>query len=146
MNTDLFSLKQIIERSFSRYIKVLPNGFQLPHEPTIYNILNVSLSHYHPARTFYQNKKPFCRSLDGIKSLKNNKKCVSCVLQNRCTPQICIELLYQDIPLKLLIAYTSMRKFLKFISKTNIQRLKNDVFIISVINRGKWGELHFSCS
>lgn len=139
------ALKEILEKSFSRYIRVLPNGFILPHENKIHPCLTVKLCCYYPARTWYQNKKPFCRTLDGISSVKNKKTCNTCSSKNQCTPQICVEVLYQEIPLKLLLAYTSMRKFIEYVSKLKLAPQSPSAYLmtLSVLNRGKWGEINF---
>lgn len=135
------SLKEIIERSFSRYIRVLPQGLLLPYNQNMVTKIKVNISTYHPARTRYENKKPICRSLDAVKSLKDKKTCALCETKNSCTMQICLEILYENIPLKLMLAYTSMSKFLIFNAKERIN--KKSIVQISVINRGKWGELVF---
>jgi hypothetical protein len=143
--SDLSSLKEILEFSFSRYIKVLPQGFQLPHESQIYPSLTVSLSLFHPVRTLYQNHKPLCRSLDAIKPLKKNSLCCHCLFKSKCTPQICLELLYQEIPLKLLLSYTSKKNFIVFLRVFNPQCEIKDhhTFKMNILNRGKWGEVQF---
>lgn len=140
------ALKEILEKSFSRYIQVLPDGFILPQENKIYPCLTVKLSCYYPARTLYQNKKPFCRSLDGISSVKGEKTCNACSSKNQCTPQICVEVLYQGIPLKLLLAYTSMRKFIEYVSRLKLAPQAPSAYLmtLTVLNRGKWGEVHFT--
>jgi len=143
MKINISILKKIIEKSFSRYITILPEGFKLPYENKIYKALTVEFSSFHPVRTFYEKRKPTCRSIDGITSVKDKKPCASCILKKHCVSQICLEIIYQSIPLKLLLSYTSMRKFLLFINNKNIESLKKSNFTITVINRGKWGELKF---
>jgi hypothetical protein len=142
----LSALKAILEKSFSRYIRVLPEGFLLPRDNQIFSYLTVQLSSYYSSRTLYQNKKPVCRSLDGVSSVKGKKNCSSCPTNPQCTPQICVEFVYQGIPLKLLLAYTSMRKFIEFVSRWKLspnQEIKN-LMTLTVLNRGKWGEVHFT--
>lgn len=141
---NISALKEILEQSFSRYIRVLPVGFLLPYKQEIQSSLTVMVSYFHPARTLYKEKKPSCRSLNGIFALKTKKTCSSCIQKNQCTPQICLEFLYQGIPLKLLLAYTSMRKFIEFVSKHNFD--SNNLVTLSVLNRGKWGEVQFTKS
>lgn len=142
MDPAFLSLKQIIEQSFSRYIRVLPEAMVLPpnHKTTS---IQATLSSFHPARTRYQNKKPICRSLDAVHSIKNKRFCASCSFKNSCTPQIGLELNVEGVPLKLMLSYTSMRNFLIF----NAKRTTNETPIrITVRNRKTWGELIFSAS
>lgn len=144
MNDKLSSLKEILELSFSRYITVLNTGFKLPYNDSqIFPALTVSLSSFSSARTLYQNKKPVCRSLDAQKSIKDNKSCLVCLLKNQCTPQIYLELLYDGIPLKLVLAFTSLKNFIYFLNTFNSKLETNLVFTMSVINRGSWGEIKF---
>ena len=99
----LSTLREILCKSFSRYLTVLPSGFQLPHGK-IASSLEAKIMNVSPARTLYQNRKPVCRSLDGLRSLKETKECASCPLRKTCTPQIYLELLHDEIPLSLLTA------------------------------------------
>jgi hypothetical protein len=98
-----------------------------------------------PARTLYKNRKPICRSLDGFHSIGQEASCASCTRRKDCTAQIYLKLLVDDVPYKLLLAYTSARNFMQFASrlKHKGQDVENAQVIISVLDRGRWGELRF---
>lgn len=135
---------EILFRSFSRYLKVTPHGFQLPTGKIVPS-LSCQILSFRPARTFYQNRKPICRSLEGLQSLKEGRACASCLLRKGCTPQIYLELLWEGVPLSLLLAYTSARNFLTFQS-TLCKRgepVENAMVLMDVLDRGRWGEVRF---
>lgn len=138
MLTDLFA------DAFARYLAVRPTGIQFPHGRICPSFCAAILA-CRPARTLYQNKKPVCRSLDGIQSLQEARACASCLLRKTCTPQIYLELLADGVPYRLILAYSSARNFMLFASRLREkqQPVENAQVIISVRDRGRWGELHF---
>ena len=142
--SDLSTLQEILAKSFSRYLTVLPSGLQLPHNKIVPS-LEVKILKFSPARTLYQDKKPVCRSLDGIRSLKEHITCASCPLRKTCTPQVYLNLLSDGIPLTLLLAYTSARNFLLFAGKLQSQGLpiEKTAVLLTVRDRGRWGEVNF---
>jgi hypothetical protein len=146
MNPDnILSLREVLERSYSRYVQVLPSGLRMPGGNIEPDILAQVLT-FHPARSLYENKKPVCRSLDAVKALDQTRSCTSCLLRNRCTPQICLELRHHSIPIRLLLSYTSLKNFLDFLLRLNprYKPLESKMIRIQVKNRGRWGELVFS--
>jgi hypothetical protein len=147
MNTVQSVLSDLFTDAFARYIAVRPTGLQLPHGPILQS-LPVRLLACHPARTLYENHQPRCRSLDGIQSINDARSCAACLLRKNCTPQIYIELLYDHVPYRLLLAYTSARNFMSFASRLRQQGqpIENAPILISVRDRGRWGELTFSNS
>jgi hypothetical protein len=144
MNPAQPTLHDLFADAFARYLTVRPSGLQMPHGP-LCSSLAATLLATHPARTLYQNKKPVCRSLDGIQSIPAGRACAACLLRKNCTPQIYLELLADGVPYRLLLAYSSARNFMLFAGRLRQQQqpLENARVIISVRDRGRWGELHF---
>ncbi|MFH1037814.1 MAG: hypothetical protein V1789_03980 [PVC group bacterium] len=144
MNYDFSTMRELAARAFARYLRVLPSGFQLSPDNIVPSLLARVLQ-YRPARTLYKNRKPVCRSLDGIRSLKKEQDCASCLFRKVCTPQICLEILHQGVPWRLILAYTSARNFLLFVSnlKKKGMPIEDSTIRISVRDRGRWGEVYF---
>lgn len=144
MNPAKPTLHDLFTDAFARYLTVRPTGIQFPHG-CIGSSLRATILACRPARTLYTNKRPVCRSLDGIQSIQENRSCTSCLLRKTCTPQIYLELLADGVPYRLLLAYTSARNFMQFISRLRqrSQTVENAEVIISVRDRGRWGELRF---
>ncbi len=149
------TLNDLFADAFARYLLVRPAGIQFPHG-RLCPSLSAAILACRPARTLYQNKQPVCRSLDGIQSLQEalsavpgtaqaGRACASCLLRKSCTPQIYLELLADGVPYRLLLAYTSARNFMLFASQLRAkqQPVENAQVIISVRDRGRWGELRF---
>ena len=145
MNTDFFTMRELVSRAFARYLRVLPSGFQLSSD-NIVPSLSAKVIASRPARTLYKNRKPVCRSLDGIHALSINKNCAACLSRKTCTPQICLEIIHQGVPWRLILAYTSARNFLLFDStlKKKGNTLEDSTIRIAVRDRGSWGEVYFS--
>jgi hypothetical protein len=138
------AFKDLFASAFARYLSVRPTGIQMPYGP-IRSTLSVSLLAFRPARTRYENHHPVCRSLDAVRAISEVRECASCMLRQSCTPQIFIELIHDQVPYRLLIAYSSARNFLIFVSRLRGMGLQveNAQVLISVRDRGRWGELHF---
>jgi|GEM_PF-1069876 len=130
--------------ALARYLAVRPGGLQMPHGPLV-SSLRVQLLLCRPARTLYENHQPRCRSLDGIQSITGGRACAACLLRKTCTPQIYIELLHDRVPYRLLLAYSSARNFMLFVSRLRQsgQPVENAEVLLSVRDRGRWGELRF---
>ena len=144
MNAAPSALHDLFADAFARYLAVRPSGLQMPHGPIV-SSLHVRLLLCRPARTLYENRHPTCRSLDAIQSLAESRACASCLLRKTCTPQIYLELLADGVPYRLLLAYSSARNFMLFVSRLRQQGqpLENAEVILSVRDRGRWGELRF---
>ncbi len=144
MNPAKPTLTDLFADAFARYLAVRPTGIQFPHGRLCAS-LSASILACRPARTLYQNKKPVCRSLDGIQSIQEARACASCLLRKSCTPQIYLELLADGVPYRLLLAYSSARNFMLFSSRLRAkqQPVENAQVIIAVRDRGRWGELRF---
>lgn len=144
METSQTTFNDLFSSSFAKYIRVLPSGLQI-HPGNTVSTLTASIITCRPARTLYQNKKPVCRSLDGIQAITEPRSCSACLLRKTCTPQIYLELLSDRVPYRLILAYTSARNFMQFVSRLREkqQLIENAQIIISVRDRGRWGELRF---
>jgi len=144
MNYEFSTMRELAARAFARYLPVLPAGFRLSPD-NIVPSLQTRVIQYHPARTLYKNRAPVCRSLDGIRSLTKEQECASCLSRQVCTPQICLEILHQGVPWRLILAYTSARNFLLFVStlKKKGMPIEDSTVRISVHDRGRWGEVYF---
>ena len=138
-------LTDLFDDAFARYLAVRPGGLQMPHGPIV-KTLHAQILACRPARTLYENHQPRCRSLDGIQSLTAARSCAACLLRKTCTPQIYLQLLHDRVPYRLLLAYTSARNFMTFASRLRQQGqpVENVDILISVRDRGRWGELRFS--
>jgi len=143
---NLAPMREIIASVCSRYATLAPKGIVLPSSSTPYNPLSATIVTYKPARTRYLNKKPVCRSLNGIRSLHDNAPCVSCDYRRTCTPQIALEIHYRAIPFRIMLAYTSAKNFLDFLRTLHLnnRNVENTFVEISVLDRGKWGEAKFA--
>ena len=110
MNPARSTLKDLFASSFARYLSVHPTGLRFPHG-RLCSSVEATVHQCRPARTRYRNKTPVCRSLDGITSIKEKHDCASCPDRKDCTAQIYLELTIEDVPYRLLLAYTSARNF-----------------------------------
>jgi hypothetical protein len=140
-------LREIICATCSRYAQLTPAGIVLPAASAPYNPLTVTLVSYTPARTRYVNRKPLCRSLNGIYSVKDNIHCAGCDYHRTCTPQISLQCLYRAVPLRLLLAFTSAKNFISFVRTSHVPAgttIEGVNVEISVLDRGKWGEAQFN--
>jgi hypothetical protein len=146
MNATQPTLSDLFADAFARYLTVRPTGLLMPHGPIV-PTLRVRLLSCRPARTLYENHQPRCRSLDGLQSITEARSCAACLLRKTCTPQIYLELLHDHVPYRLLLAYTSARNFMTFASRLRQQGLpvENADLLLSVRDRGRWGELRFLC-
>ena len=143
---DIQPLRELLQRAQRRYLTVRPNGFELnpgtPPRPR----LDARILSFGGARTLYQNRKPHCRSLDGIRPIAEDQRtCAECRLHARCTPQLRLDLLADTQPFRLLLAHTSAQNFLLYEAQLRQRNLSLYELLhrITVINRGSWGELRF---
>jgi hypothetical protein len=139
-------LRDIVQRMMARYITVTPMGIDLGNNRKLIPALNCRILDYGAARTLYRNRRPVCRSLDAVKAIKDaNKLCQQCVDRDNCTGQVRLDLLFENCPYRLLLAYTSAKNFLLYTGKLVEKKLEIqsiDTKIV-VVNRGSWGELRF---
>ena len=139
-------LRDIVHRMMARYMTVRPLGIDLGNKRKLIPDLNCRVLDYGAARTLYRQRRPVCRSLDAAKALGDSKKhCQQCLDRKHCTGQVRLDLLFENCPYKLLIAYTSAKNFLLYTGKLADQNLEIQTIDtkIIVVNRGSWGELRF---
>jgi len=139
-------LRDIVQRMMARYVTVRPLGIDLGNNRKLIPALDCRILDYGAARTLYQNRRPVCRSLDAVKAIGNSEKnCQHCMDRDHCTSQVRLDLLFENCPYRLLIAYTSAKNFLIYTGKLVEKKLEIqsiDTKIV-VVNRGSWGELRF---
>ena len=136
-------LRDILDRTRKvKYLTVRPEGFILP-DGSFHKSLSVRVLAYGQARTLYRGRKPHCRSLDAIQSIKG-QPCDQCHERKHCTPQVRLDLLVTDEPVRLLLAYSSARNFLLHAEGRPAAELEKHLTQMTVINRHTWGELQFS--
>jgi hypothetical protein len=138
------SLRELMTSAFARYITVRPQGLEVqPGE--VVPALAARLLGFHAARTLYEKRQPICRSLDGVRPIAGQQGCAECVFRRKCTPQICVDLLANGVPARLLLAFTSLRNFLLFVEgrRRAGQTVEGAAIQIAVRDRGSWGEVVF---
>jgi hypothetical protein len=138
------SMRELMAGVYARYVTVRPDGLELCPGETVSSVAARVLG-YHPARTLYERRQPMCRSLDGVRPLQGEQTCAACVFRRKCTTQICVELLAEGVPARLLLAFTSLRNFLGFVEERRRRGkpVEGASIVIAVRNRGHWGEVCF---
>lgn len=138
-------LRELLHNMTARYIRVVPGGLAIDGHSGLEKSIDVTILAFGGARTLYRARNPVCRSLDGIRALKDpDKTCAECLERNHCTPQVRVDLLYDGLPYRLLLAFTSGRNFLLYAGPPSHARsLSRATTRIHVIDRGSWGELTF---
>ncbi|MCA8955778.1 MAG: hypothetical protein KDC87_06880 [Planctomycetes bacterium] len=108
--------------------------------------LVVRILGYGGARTLYQQRKPVCRSLDGVVAVTDpTKRCELCPQIDSCTPQVRLDLVFEGRPHRLLLAFTSAKNFLAYVRRLDAQPLAVDAgrHELLVVPRRGWGEVQF---
>lgn len=139
-------LRDIVHRMMARYMTIRPLGIDLGNSRKLIPALNCRVLNYGAARTLYRQRRPLCRSLDAVKAIGDSKKhCQQCLEREHCTVQVRLDLLFENSPYRLLLAYTSAKNFLLYTGKLTEQKLEIQTIDtkIIVVNRGSWGELRF---
>ena len=135
-------LADLARALLARYISLTPQGLVLePGSPAISEVA-ARLVRTGPARTLYRDRKPSCRSLDGLKSLKGNY-CANCPDRPRCTPQLLLDLDIDGLPWRLLLSFTSAKNVLLFLDRLRREGRSPEgtAIRLRVLDRGRWGEL-----
>jgi hypothetical protein len=146
MSGDLQPLRDILHRVLARYLTVRPSGFLLGDDERPHRVVEARILGYGGARTLYRERKPDCRSLDGIASITHKgRRCTGCELRPKCTPQVRLDLVVDYRPYRLLLAQTSAHNFLEHEAKLRPLGIAIEAVThrIEVIDRGSWGELRF---
>lgn len=140
-------LTEILVRTGARYLTVLAEGFQLQPGEQVLPHLDVHLVSFGDARTLYRGRRPICRSLDGLGSVSDaRRQCPTCPDRKYCTPQIRVELLHDEEPWRLLLAYTSATNIVRYLALLNARRLDPAGVCtrLQVQTHGTWGEVLFA--
>jgi len=139
-------LRDIVQRMMARYITVRPRGIDLGNNRKLIPALNCRVLDYGAARTLYRDRRPVCRSLDAVKPTGDpDKLCQQCPDRQQCTGQVRLDLLFENSPYRLLLAYTSAKNFLLYTGKLAEKKIEiqtTDTKIV-IVNRGSWGEVRF---
>ena len=146
--SDIEPLRAILHRAMVRYLSVGPRGFLLERHGAPQPTLDVRILSFGGARTLYKQRRPECRSLDGVHSVSDTgSRCATCKERNDCTPQVRLDLLADARAFRLLLAHTSARNFLAYEGDLRVKGVPLDqpLHRLEVVNRGTWGEIRFSC-
>ena len=146
-HSDIDPLREILHRALVRYLTVKPGGFEYDRGERLRPVINARILSFGGARTFYQQHRPHCRSLDGVTPIKDSERtCAECKLRSKCTPQVRLDLMADCRAFRLLLAHTSAKGFLVYEAELRQRNLvlASVLHRIEVINRGSWGELRFS--
>ena len=145
---DVEILRDILHRALVRYLTVKPGGFELRRGDRLRPVVEARILGYGGARTFYQDKKPICRSLDGLRPVTGDtdRTCRECEARQRCTSQVRVDLIVERWPFRLLLAYSSARAFLVYEAELRQRRVAIEHVLtkITVVDRRTWGELRFA--
>jgi hypothetical protein len=138
-------LRELLHHMTARYIRVLPDGLDIDGALPLRKSIDATILAYGGARTLYHAKQPVCRSLDGVRAVKDpHKSCSDCYDKKYCTPQVRVDLMFDGLPYRLLLAFSSGKNFLLYVgTPERSQVLSRIVTRIRVIHRGSWGELAF---
>ena len=139
-------LREIRDRAAARYITIKPRGLILDEHSSPTPCVEARIVGHGGARTLYRSRQPHCRSLNGVHAIDDpENRCGECHLRTHCTPQVRVDLLANERPYRLLLSYTSARLFLKYHDecKAHAVTLDQITTVITVIDRGRWGEVRF---
>ena len=144
---DVEPLREILHRALVRYLTVTPAGMVLEKGKPPRPAVDARIIGFGGARTLYRKRKPACRSLDGVAAVTDSDKlCAKCRDRNKCTPQVRLDLIVEQRPFRLLLAFTSARNFLEYDARLRRDGvvLEDVLHTVSVVDRGAWGELRFT--
>jgi len=148
MPGDVDILRDILHRALVRYLTVKPGGFELRRGDRLRPVVDARILGYGGARTFYRDRQPICRSLDGLRPVTGDtdRTCRECEARARCTSQVRVDLIVERWPFRLLLAYSSACAFLAYEAELRQRRMAIEHVLtkITVVNRRTWGELRFS--
>lgn len=144
MDTTPKTIRDLMASAFARYVTVRPDGLELRPGEVVPSFAACLLG-FHSARTLYEKRRPLCRSLDAVHPISGDRTCDACCFRRKCTPQICVDLLADGVPARLLLAFTALRNFLVFVEQRRRKGLSVEgaLLLVAVRNRGHWGEVVF---
>jgi hypothetical protein len=145
---DVEPLRELLHRALVRYLTVRPRGFELDRGGRLQPVVEARILGHGGARTLYENRRPKCRSLDGVRPVTGDvdRSCAECVDRSHCVPQVRVDLIVERRPFRLLLAHTSARAFLVYEAELRRcgRRIEDVLTKITIVNRGSWGELRFA--
>lgn len=145
---DVEPLRELLHRALVRYLTVRPRGFELRDGDPPRPVVEARILGHGGARTLYEERRPKCRSLDGVRPITgdSDRSCAECADRSRCVPQVRLDLIVERRPFRMLLAYSSARAFLVYEAELRQRghRIEDVVTKITVVNRGSWGELRFA--
>lgn len=139
-------LRDLLHRALARYLTVTPRGFVLDGGAQPLPRLAVRILGFGGARTHYQQRKPVCRSLDGVVAVTDStRRCDRCPQLDSCTPQVRVDLVVESRPHRLLLAFTSAKNFLAYVGQLDVRQVAVDAtrHELIVVPRRGWGEVQF---
>ena len=145
----LVPLREILERALLCYLDVRHDGLVLQGERKPVNIALARIYDFGGARTLYRQRRPVCRSLDGVTaihaSITPSRQCADCKFRQVCTPQVRVDLRIASQSYRGLLAFSSARNFLVYEARLRQEQLAIDRVDtqITVVDHGSWGELRF---
>jgi hypothetical protein len=143
---DVQPLREILHAACKRYLTVRAHGFELQLGEPLRPTLEARILSLGAARTWYQQRQPRCRSLDGIVPLDDpDRTCAACRVRAQCTAQLRLDLFVDAQPFRLLLAYTSAKNGLLYEAGLRQRGLsiEDRLHRLMVIHRGSWGEVRF---
>lgn len=148
MEGDVAALREVLHAALVRYLTVKPHGFELEPGGRLRRTVEARILGFGGARTLYRQRKPACRSLDGVRPITGDRerRCALCADHDRCTPQVRVDLIVERAAYRLLLAYTSAKAFLAYEGELRQRQVAIEHVLtkITVVDRGRWGELRFS--
>jgi hypothetical protein len=125
------------------YVKILPKGIYL-EGTEIFPEMKGQILSFGPARTRYADHRMVCHSANAIDA--PDAQCSCCRKRKDCTVQMRLDLIHHKGILRFMLSCASLRNFMLFLSKLKQQGIspKGALITITVLNRGRWGELKFS--
>ena len=145
---DVQPLRELLYRALVRYLTVRPRGFEIDAGKPLRTSVEARILGFGGARTLYVDRRPNCRSLDGVRPMNRepSRTCAECIDRARCVPQIRLDLIVEERPFRMLLAHSSARAFLHYEAdlRRRDRHIEDVVTKITVLNRGSWGELLFA--
>ncbi|MCC7015066.1 MAG: hypothetical protein IT454_21055, partial [Planctomycetes bacterium] len=76
---DIQPLRELLHRVLVRYLTITPRGFVLEPGQEPLAKVTARIIGYGGARTLYRERRPVCRSLDGVTSIQDSARtCAQC--------------------------------------------------------------------
>ena len=148
MERDVNALREVLHNALVRYLTVKPRGLELRRGSPLRRSVDARILGFGGARTLYRQRKPTCRSLDGVRPITGdrNRRCTGCPDHGNCTPQVRVDLIVDSTAFRLLLAHTSAKAFLAYEGELRQRQVAVEHVLtkITVADRGRWGELRFS--